>query len=546
VDAYVRLVADNERAAAEGHVRPVISGCVPTPGSTLARFASLLGHQHQDSDDGSAVLAELAVHPRSATARSVAPTSGFARHRIPVGLPGNADGDLPLADLMLVSDGANLMVWSAALDQRVLPMLYSRLSPALLPPVAALLYVLGHAGTTPWPAWSWGIVASPFLPRIRYRSMILASAYWMLPPPLIAAAAGGEHWDRELDRWRTETIPAPPPTVLTDDDDRRLSLALNHPDDRQLLRRYVRRGLTAVTEPPGGPDAVGAVVAGPTGRHLAELVIPLVRRTSSPPPSPRQAALPARTRGAGLFHPGGPWLSLAVPTEPHLQDELLHGIAGLADDLAECWDSWLWLRYNAAGIGHHLRVRFHGRADVLGGRILPAAASWAATMSEQRLAGRMIVECYDQEIERYGGPGAIEYAEAVFAADSRLVLDLLPGDADDRIAAATQVAATIARVVADADPAALAGRHLDRVGRQTMNRLRPRVRAADIDNHQPGGHELFAALRERLTAYRATLPDHRYADCASSLIHMHANRCLPSGDNEPLVRALAADLLARP
>ena len=167
-------------------------------------------------------------------------------------------------------------------------------------------------------------------------------------------------------------------------------------------------------------------------------------------------------------------------------------------------------------------------------------------MTEQRLAGRMIIECYEQETERYGGSAAIEYAERVFAADSRLTLALLPKDPDDRIAAAAQIAATITRIVADGEPTALARRHLQRAGRHTMNRLRPLVRSADNSGDQrPGGNELFSALRERLTAYRDALPAHLRANCASSLIHMHANRLLPSADDEPLIRALAADLVAR-
>ena len=113
--------------------------------------------------------------------------------------------------------------------------------------------------------------------------------------------------------------------------DRSLPLALDHGADRELLRRYVRRGVLAVTEPPGGAGVQGAVVTGPHGRHLAELVIPLARR-ADPPIRPHRAALPtrARARGAGLFHPGGPWLCLAIPTAPHLQDELLRRLSDLA------------------------------------------------------------------------------------------------------------------------------------------------------------------------------------------------------------------------
>jgi lantibiotic biosynthesis protein len=46
-----------------------------------------------------------------------------------------------------------------------------------------------------------------------------------------------------------------------------------------------------------------------------------------------------------------------------------------------------------------------------------------------------------------------------------------------------------------------------------------------------------------LAAYRAVLPERMRASCASSVIHMHVNRLLGQADLEPLVRALAGDLL---
>ena len=51
--------------------------------------------------------------------------------------------------------------------------------------------------------------------------------------------------------------------------------------------------------------------------------------------------------------------------------------------------------------------------------------------------------------------------------------------------------------------------------------------------------------RTVLAPARWVLPARR-PSCASSLIHMHTNRILGGTSTEPLVRALAADLLALP
>lgn len=546
-EIYVQLIAECGRSAGRGGLRLVVTGFASTASATLARFASLFDHHHTEPDTGRALIAELAVRSHSPSAQTVALPTGFAAHRIPIGVPGRGANDLPLQDLMLVADSTQVLVWSTAHDRQVVPVLYSRLAPHLLPPVARLLHVLGQAGATRCRTWSWdGAVYGPFQPRVRYRNTILSSARWTLPTTLTSAAANASRFNTELDRWRhSSSFPPPPSTVATDDLDRQLPLALDHDADRELLRRYIRRGLTALIEPPGGEHATGAVALGPLGRHLTELVIPLIRRTDRPT-EPHRATPLARTHGEGLFHPGGPWLSLAIPTTPHLQDELLLRLADLADGLAEHWDSWFWLRYHTPTLGHHLRARFHGQPEALGGRILPAIANWAAMTNSERVAGRMTVECYEQEIERYGGRAAIEHAERTFAADSRLALTLLPNAVDERISAAAHIAALIARTITDGDLSCLAGRHLNPAARQTMNRLRPQVRAAQAafaDN--PGDMDLVSVLGETLTAYRGALPVSRRVACASSLIHMHVNRVLPATGDEPLVRALAADLIAR-
>lgn len=457
-------------------------------------------------------------------------------------------GDLPLDDLLLASDGHRLILWSSSQNRQVIPVLYSRLTAPLLPPLARFLQLLGRAGCRPLHGWLWEPAdGGPFTPRVRYRRTILAPARWVLPPTLTRTTHDRAAWPDALKRWRAETVPAPPDLIVVDDGDRSLPLDLRRGDDKELLRRYVGRGVAAVTEPPGGPDAIQAVLPGPAGRHLLELVVPLARRETLPPPV-RRAAVRARDAGTGLYLPGGRWLSLAIRTlacEP-----LLPGLAALADELAGHYDTWFWLRYQTTEHGPHIRARFRGDPATLGAHVLPAVSAWCQEMIRQRLAGGFTVEPYDQEIERYGGPAAIGAAEYVFAADSSLALAILASvsDNDQRLIIAALSAAAIACPMTDAYQAALDGRHVDRTARHHMLDLRPQVRAArgqitagpDLDAIRPA----WSARHDALATYRELLDPARRADCASSLIHMHLNRLRGEMRSERMVRALAADLLA--
>ncbi|MEV6153341.1 lantibiotic dehydratase [Nonomuraea sp. NPDC052129] len=537
-EIYVRVFADTPQDAAAGRLRLAVAvgGGTQEAGSSSGRFASLLPALKVEDADGDAVVAELVVRARTPAGATLAPLTGFAAHRIPLGVPVRP-GDLKLDDLLLVSDGRRLLLWSAGLGRRIIPVLFSRLSPHLLPPIAQFLRLLGQHGCRPWGAWSWGpLAALPFQPRVRYRSTILIPARWTLPSTVIGAAEAD--WEAALDCWRASTVPAPPDVVVVTDHDRALPLDLRRADDRALLRRYVKRGATAVTEQPGGPGAVQGVVAGPDGAHALELVVSLAREQTPLPPPPLPAVA-VRRPGEGLYLPGGRWLSLVIRTPAICQDEVLARLAAVCDGID---GRWFWLRY-ADYAGPHLRVRFHGDPEYLGGRVLPTIGDLVGRLIRDRLASGLAVEPYEQEIERYGGsPEAIDAAEEVFAADSRLVLATVTAmpDPDQRTVVAALSAATIARVLADGDRRALAGHHVDRDARRKMAELRPLTRTAAA---LPSTGPAWAARDKALVTYRDVLDPEQCVSCASSVVHMHVNRILGAAVPEPLVRALAVDLL---
>ena len=559
----VRVLAATAQDLATGRLHlAVCPGGLPDAGTALGRYTSLLRIGNTDRGERAGersepvLVAEIVASPRMAEGRTIAPPTGLAAWRIPIGVT-TQPGDLVPEELLLGSDGVRLILWSARHDRQVVPVLYSRLAPRLLPPLARFLGLLGRAGHGTVRGWSWAPADGlPFTPRVRYRRTVLAPARWVLPAALVDAAADATAWPAALRRWRVETTPAPPGVVVIDDGDRLLPLDLDRDDDRELLRRHVRRNVRAVTEPLGGPDAVHAVLPGPTGGHLLELVIPLARRNPRPRPG-RRAPGPVRDAGVGIHFPGGQWLSLAIRTPDG--ELLLPELAGLARHLAEHYEHWFWLRYHTTDLGPHLRARFRGDPSTLGGRVLPAFAEWGQEMIRQRLSGGFTVETYEQEIERYGGPAAIGAAERVFATDSELALATLAAtaDPDQRLVIAAVSAAAIAGCLTNdttsndrADDAlvALAGRRLDRDARRRLLDLRPTVRAArdrlatgpDVDGIGPA----WIARHDALTAYRSALDPALAPGCASSVIHMHVNRLLGDRRHESTVRALAADLLA--
>jgi thiopeptide-type bacteriocin biosynthesis protein len=529
-EIYVRVIADPAAACRLGIA---VSGGSQDAGSSGGRFALLLGrppgpHEEGEHEDGGTVTAELLVRPRLSSLASVTAETGLAAHRIPVGVAPRP-GDLDPAELTVFSDGHRLIVWSPALDRPVRPLLFARTALPLLPAVAQFLAMAGHSGERPWHCWSWAGVAAPFTPAIRYRGTWLAPARWALPRHLTAAAADPDQWGPALQAWRSAGCPRPPDVVVTDDADRQLMLDLRRADGRELLRRYARRGLLAVTAPPGGDRA--AVLPGPDGGHLLELVVSLDR--TAPASAAPQVAPPARRAGEDLHLPGGPWLSIAVQAPTACHETILRSLAEIVEASSGGWDRWFWLRYRDSRRGEHVRIRFHGDPAQVCGVLLPSLARWAAGLRSQRLISGFCVEPYEQETERYGGPAAITAAERFFDADSRHVLGILKTTRSDdqRLVAAVGAAVVICGRIGTGT---LSTTGLDRATHRRVNALRDQARNAVADPLPPEWH---AALED----YRAALG--RPTDTiASDLIHLHCNRLVPGA--EPLVRALAADLIA--
>ncbi|WP_240958535.1 lantibiotic dehydratase [Streptomyces barkulensis] len=518
------------------------------PGRWIRWLPDLAPPEKTDTDSGP-MIAEIVCRPRTAAANTLATQTGTAPWHIPLDIPARP-GSLLLSDLAVTTTGTHLQLWSTRHHRPVLPVLYNRLAPRLLPPIAYTLHLLGHAGTRPWHPWNWGpLNCWPYTPRVRYRDILLAPARWRLPSTLTTAANHRTTFETALTTWRTQTRPAPPPVLVTEEADRRLTLDLRQTDERELLRRSIHRGTRTLSEPLASREEL-AVVDGPHGnRHLIDLVVPLTRRhTPRPaPPDPRRAV---RAAGTGIHLPGSNWLSATLCTPTHLHNTVLTELAPLLTNLPEDVDRWFWLRYTTPALGPHLRLRFHANPRTLTLDIQPQLADLTNRLHRQGLlsSNALRLEPYEQEIERYGGPQAITAAENLFCADSRFALAALPHPEDERILIAAAQAADTARTLCPSQPhSALGPGRLTRDQRRHRDALRPRLTSSPTTLIPDDLATTHTERQAALTAYRDTVPPQSAARCASDIIHMHANRILATDPGrEKTIRTLAADLLHRP
>src|SRR5581483_3006773 len=120
------------------------------------------------------------------------------------------------------------------------------------------------------------------------------------------------------------------------------------------------------------------------------------------------------------------WVYLKLYAAPGQHEELL---AGPMRELVEILhrhrllDRWFFIRY--ADPEPHLRLRFHAKDPATIQPILALVLPWSAQLARRCQIQRVALDTYEREVERYGGPEAIDLLEQAFTVDSVLASDLL-------------------------------------------------------------------------------------------------------------------------
>jgi thiopeptide-type bacteriocin biosynthesis protein len=237
------------------------------------------------------------------------------------------------------------------------------------------------------------------------------------------------------------------------------------------------------------------------------------------------------------------WLSAALAVPAVHQDAALAQLPPLPETHLS-----YWLRYRTDALGPHLRVRAHTTAERRLD-VLDALTDWAARLADQALSdGLLHVEPYLRETQRYGGEGAIDHAEHLFAVDSARTRTALPLTSRERLVLAAQTIQTIAATLApDHAHRATRGAALATSERQLRDQLRDRTSQSGGPGPGSAQIRIEADHQAALKALAAALPPPAAPAVASDVIHMHCNRLLGlDAGPERVARSLALDLLHRP
>jgi thiopeptide-type bacteriocin biosynthesis protein len=613
LDVYVSVAATSKEALDAGDFLVVVEPNVGALGAgrTLGRFADLLPGSREalaraaaseEARTPRALSAELAYQPRLFRLGNVSIRPNVRTYEVAVGVTSGREParTIPLDELVVgIRDDRFYVRWPAA-GQDVAITAGHMLRPLRAPAVCRFLSDVGRDGCCQLSAFQWGAASTfPFLPRIQIDGIVLALAQWRFA----ASSAPEVPLDRPdafyaaLQRWCAHW--QVPQHVYLTAGDNRLLLDLTAPEQADEIRRVLqtRQSADAVLLTEVFPDFDHIWVRDVENRpFITELVVPLISSRPAATGQPalvsggaatRDALAPSGTNASGasaLSQPGVPnaaaavgwklgvpnaaaavgwklhplgseWLFAKLYGGRALEDDLLAGplrrfagrvvAAGLADE-------WFCVRYSDPE--RHLRVRFRGDPQRLLRGLVPLLCEWTNELIREGSCRRSVLDTYEQEVERFGGPAGMRAAETLFAADSQAVVDLLEllqtkkAVLDRELLAVMTVDALLDGFGLDMEARfrwcrgqVRSRQEASREYRHWKGALRTLLADADAVRCAPAGSEI-AGILERLRSAAAalgkTLRDleststltRPASELYQSVIHLHLNRLL-GGDS---------------
>lgn len=320
----------------------------------------------------------------------------------------SAERTLGIADLVVSVTNGRVILRSRKLGREVIPRLSSAHNTNIGLTVYRFLAALATQQVAAGLSWGWGRFANArTLPSVEHDGCILSPRTWNLDAREVASlktfqSTRALRQTRGLPRWvgiqdGDNVLPIDLDNVLS------IEAAASTLSDKTTVR-LVELYLDQL------------VAEGEGGAYAHELVVPFIHASSPVVQVARPQTTPTAKR---TFAPGGEWLFAKIYVARSSIDFILTEVC---KPLVKNADQWFFIRYDDPE--PHVRLRIHGSAAKLNGKVLPDLQRRLEPLLAAGRVQRLELGTYDREIERYGGDAGIDLAETIFHADSEAAVAL--------------------------------------------------------------------------------------------------------------------------
>jgi len=516
-----------------------------------------------------AELCEI-VHVPSPRLGNVVARPKLRKYEIPILARSGAttDTQVHLSDLMIAVQGEEVILRSRRLGRRILPRLTSALNTTL--PGLGLyrfLAALQWQGVCTPLTWDWEHLAElPYLPRVRYKRVLLTTQRWRLDSKELNTLHADSAPTRFARFQSTRQRLGLPRYVSLIEGDNILPIDCDNIASVENCISTIRKR-RSVTLRDLNTGTNGLVVTSPDGEFVNECIIPYVRKASmnattsvtgpigDPASGPWQHShrmTSQQMRNSRQRPPGSQWCYAKIYCGEATTDRiLLSNIEPLAMQLATAGlvNGWFFVRYYDED--PHLRVRFWRTGARIAAHTQRRISRVLEGLLTSGTAWRIAYDTYDREVERYGGVLGIDACETMFHADSRAAVQLIreiDAASDERwirtISGVDSILNDFGMSLDDKlqfaeKRAALIGELSGLSGSLQVVKTKFRTARAMVVDAIMGDHTYDSVLLERSHAMQPAvqiLVAHAAAgklgralpDIVTSIVHMHVNRMLAS------------------
>ncbi len=384
------------------------------------------------------IFAEI-VHISEGRLGNVITRPSFREYEIPYLAHSNLpeSQQIPVNDLMVSIRNNKLILRSKRLNKEVIPRMSNahNYSASGLP-IYHLLCDIQKQGIRPYLNWSWEFLEeAEFLPRVRYKNVILRPAIWNIPAKNLqnlAKIKGTERYNKFKELKEFNQLPR---RVILTSGDNGLFLDLSETICIDLLIRASQNIHTIrFTEFLFENDSL--IFADENDRgYVNEIIIPFINHNSNlaitensqklVPVQKKEDLFIKKSTIPRVFHPFDNWIYYKFYTGSKSSDFLLMGpIFRIINKLKKekLIQKWFFVRYTDPK--YHLRIRFLLSSNADLNRINIEISKALTGVYHDSIIWKVQTETYRREIERYG-PHLIEVSETFFHINSECVQEIL-------------------------------------------------------------------------------------------------------------------------
>lgn len=398
-------------------------------GSTFGRFINYFSDQSDFWVDvnkrekelhPNALLVEIQAAPVSQRNLNVCQVKERRDYNLCIISNTHIENNINLDDVVVGCTHESFYIKSLKLQKEIIPLASHMLNPSICPNVYRFLLEVGNqrCGTN-YPYFFSNLVSLeiPFIPRITYKNFILSPARWTIKHHTFNKCKQFEDFIESFNAFKNKySLPK--------------YVYLSFLDNQILLNTdntmHVKDLFKEVSKLSHGVTLSLIEYVKSDEEHSTELVFSLVN-TKKPldeesfSEKVSKNNLPVIPDEERIKMPFSEWIYLKLYCSEDRQEELLgeHLLKFVHEN--DWYESFFYMRYKDPKF--HIRLRF--KAPLADQESLNNIKVWMNRLKDIGILSRCTIDTYDPEIERYGGPHLMNYAETLFHYDSLLSLALI-------------------------------------------------------------------------------------------------------------------------